>query len=58
MRHMRTANLGLALLAAFLPQLAAAGPLGLFGGKTLEIYSVDVEGGQATLIVSPSAHRC
>jgi len=54
MRHMRTANLGLALLAAFFSQWAAAGPLGLFGGKTLEIYSVDVEGGQATLIVSPS----
>jgi competence protein ComEC len=54
MRHMRTATLGLALLAAFLPQIAAAGPLGLFGGKTLEIYFVDVEGGQATLIVSPS----
>jgi len=51
---MRSANLGLALLAAFLPQVAAAGPLGLFGGKALEIYFVDVEGGQATLIVSPS----
>jgi competence protein ComEC len=54
MRHMRTANLGFALLAAFLPQMAAAGPLGLFGGKALEIYFVDVEGGQSTLIVSPS----
>jgi competence protein ComEC len=51
---MRTANLGFALLAAFLPQMAAAGPLGLFGGKALEIYFVDVEGGQSTLIVSPS----
>lgn len=53
MRHMRTENFGLVLLAAFLPQMAA-GPLGLFGGKTLEMYFVDVEGGQATLIVSPS----
>jgi beta-lactamase superfamily II metal-dependent hydrolase len=39
--------MGLALLAAFLlPGMAAARPL--------EIFFVDVEGGQATLIVSPS----
>ena len=42
---MRTANLGFALLAVLLPTLAA---------RPLEIFFVDVEGGQATLIVSPS----
>jgi competence protein ComEC len=42
------------LLAAVALQLGAAGPLGLFGGKALEIYFIDVEGGQSTLIVSPS----
>ena len=46
MRHMRTVNLGIALFALLLPSLAAARPL--------EIFFVDVEGGQATLIVSPS----
>src|ERR1700730_925915 len=47
MRHMRTTNLGLALLATvFLASLGVARPL--------EIFFVDVEGGQATLIVSPS----
>jgi competence protein ComEC len=55
---MGTSKFGMALLAlltaAFLPSTAMAGPLGLFGGKTLEIYFVDVEGGQSTLIVSPS----
>jgi hypothetical protein len=44
----------LVLLAALPLQLGAAGPLGLFGGKALEIYFIDVEGGQSTLIVSPS----
>jgi competence protein ComEC len=53
MRHMRTAILPAILLAAILPCMAA-GPLGMFGGKSVEIYFVDVEGGQATLIVSPS----
>src|SRR5580704_15065931 len=57
MRHMRIRNLGMALLAlsaaAFLPPIAGAGPLGI-GGRPFEIYFVDVEGGQATLIVSPS----
>jgi competence protein ComEC len=53
MRHMRTAILPAILLAAILPCIAA-GPLGVFGGKSAEIYFVDVEGGQATLIVSPS----
>ncbi len=28
----------------------------LFGAKSLEIFFIDVEGGQATLIVSPSGH--
>jgi competence protein ComEC len=55
---MHTSKFGMAALAllaaAFLAPRAAAGPLGLFGGKALEIYFVDVEGGQATLIVSPS----
>ncbi len=46
MRHMRTANFGLALLALLLPSMAAA--------RSLEIFFVDVEGGQSTLIVSPS----
>jgi competence protein ComEC len=46
MRHMRTASIVLALLAAvFVPSMAA---------RPLEIFFVDVEGGQATLIVSPS----
>jgi competence protein ComEC len=58
MRHMRIRNLAMALLAlsaaAFLPPMAGAGPLDIFGGRPLEIYFVDVEGGQATLIVSPS----
>jgi competence protein ComEC len=44
---MRTANLGLALLAAIF--LASPGM-----ARPLEIFFVDVEGGQATLIVSPS----
>lgn len=34
--------------------LLLCGLLPAFGAKTLEIYFVDVEGGQATLIVSPS----
>jgi beta-lactamase superfamily II metal-dependent hydrolase len=53
---MRTSKFVIALLAALaalLPRMAA-GPLGLFGGKQLEIYFIDVEGGQSTLIVSPS----
>mgnify|MGYP001798956468 CR=1 FL=1 len=28
----------------------------LFGAKSLDIFFIDVEGGQATLIVSPSGH--
>jgi hypothetical protein len=56
MRHMRIRNLGMALLvfsaAAFLLPIAVAGPLGI-GGRQFEIYFVDVEGGQATLIVNP-----
>ncbi len=54
---MRTSKVGMALLAlalALVPSLAAAGPLGLFGSGPLEIYFIDVEGGQSTLIVSPS----
>jgi competence protein ComEC len=49
---MRTANLLALVLAAFLP--LAAGPLGVLKSKPFEIYFVDVEGGQATLILSPS----
>ncbi len=46
MRQMRTASIVLALMAAaFVPSMEA---------RPLEIYFVDVEGGQATLIVSPS----
>jgi beta-lactamase superfamily II metal-dependent hydrolase len=46
-------NLLALFVAAILPSMAA-GPLGMFGSRPLEIYFVDVEGGQATLIVSPS----
>ncbi len=50
MRHMRTANFAIAALAllagAFVPSMASA--------KQLEIFFIDVEGGQSTLIVSPS----
>ena len=35
--------------------LLFASPM-LFGAKSLEIFFIDVEGGQATLIVSPSGH--
>ncbi len=40
----------LGLLAILLPALSGA----LFGAKNLEIVSIDVEGGQATLFASPS----
>jgi beta-lactamase superfamily II metal-dependent hydrolase len=40
----------LGLLAILLPALAGA----LFGAKNLEIISIDVEGGQATLFAAPS----
>src|SRR5271170_6559605 len=53
---MRTSRFGMVLAALLvavnLPLIA--GPLGLFGGRPLEVYFVDVEGGQSTLIVSPS----
>lgn len=50
MRSVLTAVLGLCLsvLSFFAPCGAAASP------KSLQIYFVDVEGGQATLVVSPS----
>ncbi len=32
--------------------------LGVCWGQSLGIYVVDVEGGNATLFVSPSASRC
>jgi competence protein ComEC len=53
MRHMRIGMLLAAFLAAALAPLVAAGPLGI-GSRPFEIYFVDVEGGQSTLIVSPS----
>ena len=34
--------------------LGAAAPLGAQGRKALEIYFIDVEGGQATLVVTPA----
>ncbi|HZU26471.1 MAG TPA: MBL fold metallo-hydrolase [Bryobacteraceae bacterium] len=34
--------------------LAAAGATGAFAAKTLEMYFIDVEGGQATLIITPA----
>jgi beta-lactamase superfamily II metal-dependent hydrolase len=55
---MRTRTSAIALLALLASSLfaltAAAGPLGLLGKKPFEIYFIDVEGGQSTLIVSPS----
>src|SRR5271167_211810 len=40
-------------LLAVVPTVAFALP---FSAKTLEIYFIDVEGGQATLIVTPTGH--
>ena len=50
MRSVLTAVLGLSLsvLSWIAPCATAANP------KSLQIYFVDVEGGQATLVVSPS----
>ena len=50
MRQMRTPNPRWAVLAILLSALGA--PMAL--ARPLEIYFVDVEGGQSTLIVSPS----
>jgi beta-lactamase superfamily II metal-dependent hydrolase len=44
----------LSLLAVF--AIAAAFALPFVSAKTLEIYFIDVEGGQATLIVTPTGH--
>ena len=49
MRVHSQARLPLLLVLLFLSYLAAQTP-----GKALQIYSLDVEGGQATLLVSPS----
>ena len=53
MRHMRTGIFRAGVSnGGCLPPMAA-GPLGI-GSRPFEIYFVDVEGGQSTLIVSPS----
>ncbi|HTW63064.1 MAG TPA: MBL fold metallo-hydrolase [Bryobacteraceae bacterium] len=54
MRTIQSAIALLALLASAFLAPMAAGPLGVFGSRPFEIYFVDVEGGQSTLIVSPS----
>lgn len=50
MRRMLVAVLCLPALIWFVPSTAAAAS----GAKALQIYFIDVEGGQATLLVSPS----
>jgi competence protein ComEC len=42
------------VLAAAVGLLALSGTASMQGQKTLDIYSIDVEGGQSTLFVSPS----
>jgi beta-lactamase superfamily II metal-dependent hydrolase len=50
----RAVSLFLALAVCALPIAAAVGAQTQTAGKTLDIYYIDTEGGQATLFVSPS----
>jgi len=52
MRLVLNAALCVCAFAVVVPQRAVAGPAS--NGKSMQIYFVDVEGGQATLVVSPS----